>query len=138
LNRIYKKMLAVLKWQMFQSLTELGVANIFFKSSNVEDAQTPKESLQKADVVGYVQKAVILELSMQLYPTQLGLRKIKQAKLWKKYHPLVPEEYGDECCPKPTKAILDAEKNRKNAESKLKSDEKKKKEEKLKLSALSP
>jgi hypothetical protein len=30
-------MLAVLKWQMFQSSTELGVANIFFKSSNVEE-----------------------------------------------------------------------------------------------------
>jgi hypothetical protein len=45
-------MLAVLKWQMFSSSTELGVANIFFKRSNIEDAQTLKESLHKSGVVG--------------------------------------------------------------------------------------
>jgi hypothetical protein len=39
----------------------------------------------------------------------------------------VPEEYGDECCRRPSKTILDAEKNRKNAKKKLKRDAKKKK-----------
>jgi hypothetical protein len=35
LDRVYKKILVVLKWQMFQSSTVLGVAKILFKSSNV-------------------------------------------------------------------------------------------------------
>jgi hypothetical protein len=50
----------------------------------------------------------------------------------------VPEEYRDECCPKPTQAILDTEKKRKNAKSKQKRHDKKEKEGKLKLSAPSP
>jgi hypothetical protein len=132
LNRLYKKMSAVLKWQIFQSSTELGVANIFFKSSNVEDARTLTESLQKPSVVGDARKAVLLQQPTRLYPTRLGLREIKQVELWKKYRPLVPEEYRDECCPMPTKEVLDGEKNRKNAKSKLKRDAKKVKEGKLK------
>ena len=132
LNRLYKKMSAVLKWQIFQSSTELGVANIFFKSSNVEDARTLTESLQKPSVVGDARNAVLLEQPTRLYPTRPGLREIKQVELWKKYRPLVPVEYQDEGCPMPTKEVLDGEKNRKNAKSKLKRDAKKEKEAKLK------
>jgi hypothetical protein len=96
---IYKKMSAVLKCQMFSSSTELGVANILFKSSNSEDAKTSKESLQKAGAVGEAGKTVLLEQPASLYPTRLGLRESKQVEVWKKYRPLVPEEYRDECCP---------------------------------------
>jgi hypothetical protein len=42
LNGIYKHMSTCLKWQMFHSSAELGVTNMFFKHSNVEDAQTFK------------------------------------------------------------------------------------------------
>ncbi len=72
-----------LKWQMFQSSTELGVANIFYKSSNVKNAKTLKEILHKADVVGKEQKAVLLEEPTWQYPTRLGLQEIRQvAKIW--------------------------------------------------------
>ena len=67
-----------------------------------------------------------------------GLREIKQVELWKKYRPLVPEEHREECCPMPSKEILDGEKNRKNAKSKMKRDAKKKKEGKPLMSAPSP
>jgi hypothetical protein len=56
----------------------------------------------------------------------------------KKDPPVVPEHDRDECCLKPTKGILDREKNRKNAQSNQKRDAKKKKEVKLKLSAPFP
>jgi hypothetical protein len=137
LNRIYKKMSTVLKWQMFQSSSELGVASIFFKSSNVVGAQTLTENLLKPGVVGDERKAILLEQPAPLYPTRLGLREIKQVELWKKYRPLVPEEYRDELCPRPSQEILDGEKKRKNAKSKCKRDAKKKKEGTLK-SAPSP
>jgi hypothetical protein len=75
---------------------------------------------------------VLLEQPTQQYPKRPGLREIKQVKLWKKYRPLVPEEYHKECCPMPTKAILDGEKNRKYLKSKQKRDAKKIKEGKLK------
>jgi hypothetical protein len=42
---------------------------------------------------------------MPQYPTKPGLRETKHVELWKKYHPLVPEEYQDELCPMPPKAI---------------------------------
>jgi hypothetical protein len=74
-------MSAVLKWQMFSSSTELGVANILFKRSNSEDAKTSKESLQKAGVVGEARKTVLLEQPTSLYPTRLGLREIKQCEI---------------------------------------------------------
>jgi hypothetical protein len=128
LNRMYKKMSSVLKWQMFQSTTELGTATIFFKSSNVEDAQTLCENLKKPGIDDNQRKLLLQERPSPLYPTRLGLREIKQVELWKKYRPLIPEEYRDELCPKPAKEILDGEKNRKNAKSKMKRDEKKKKE----------
>jgi hypothetical protein len=73
----------------------------------------------------------------QQYNKRLGLREIKLVELWKKYRPFVPEKYHEECCPKPTKVILDGEKNRKNAKRKLKREAKKKNEGKLK-SAPSP
>ncbi len=94
------------------------------------------ESLQKPSVVGDARKAMLLQQPTQLYPTRLGLREIKQVKLWKKYRPFVLEEYQDECCPMPTKEVLDGEKNRKNAKSKLKRDTKKVKEGKLKSATI--
>jgi hypothetical protein len=132
LNRLFKKMSSVLKWQMFQSSTELGVGNICFKSSNVDDAITMKENLKKPGAVDNQRNALLLEQPLPLYPTRLGLREIKQVELWKKYRPLVPEEYRDELCPMPAIEILEGEKNRKNAKSKMKRHEKKKKEGKLK------
>jgi hypothetical protein len=81
LNRIYKKMSTCLKWQMFQSSAELGVTNMFFKRSNVEGAQTLKESVQKKGMVGDARKALLLELPTRLYPKRLGLRDIKQVEL---------------------------------------------------------
>jgi hypothetical protein len=137
-NGIYKKMSAVLKWQMFQSSAELGVTNIFFKSSNVEEALTLTENLEKPGVVGDQRNAMLLERPTPLYPRRLGLREIKQVELWKKYRPLIPEEYRDELCPMPAKEILEGEKNRKNAKSKMKRLEKKKKEGKLKMAPSSP
>jgi hypothetical protein len=69
-NRIYKKMSAVLKWQMFLSWTELGVANMLFKSSNrSKDARTSKENLQKAGTVGEAQKRGLVEQPTSLHPT---------------------------------------------------------------------
>jgi hypothetical protein len=80
----YKKILPVLKWQVFLSLIELGVVNILFKSIKGEDAKTLKESLQKVGVVGEARKTVLLlEQPTSLYPIWLELREIKQVKLWK-------------------------------------------------------
>ena len=103
---------------------QLGVTNVFFQSSNVNGAKTLKESLHKSGVVGDARKAVLLEQPTQQYPKRPGLREIKQVELWKKYRPLVPEEYREECCPMLTKEILDGEKNRKNLKSKQKRDAK--------------
>jgi hypothetical protein len=139
LNRIYKKMSAVLKWQMFHSSAELGVAHIFFKSSNVDDALFLKENLMKPGVVvGEERNALLVEEPTPLYSTRPGLREIKQVELWKKYRPLIPEKYRDELCPKPAKEILEGEKNRKNAKSKMKRQEKNRKEGKLKTAPSPP
>jgi hypothetical protein len=41
------------------------------------------------------------------------------------YHPLVPKEYQDECCPMPCKEVLERENDKKKAKGRLKTDEKK-------------
>jgi hypothetical protein len=99
---------------MFHSSTELGVAHIFFKSSNVKDTLFLKENLMKPGViVGEERNALLVEEPTPLYSTRPGLREIKQVELWKKYRPLVPEKYRDKLCPMPAKEILEGEKNRK-------------------------
>jgi hypothetical protein len=139
LSRIYKKLSSVLKWQMFQSSSELGVASIFFKSSNVENATSFQESVLKLGVTGDQRNAILLEEEpVGQYRTKPGLRDIKQVELWKKYRPLVPEEFRDELCPMPPKEILDGEKNRKNMKSKLMRVAKKEKKEGKKESEPSP
>jgi hypothetical protein len=104
---------------MLQSSSELGVAKIFFKSSNVKNANRLQESVQKLGVTGDQRNGILLEGPMPQYPIKPGLREIKQVELWKKCRSLMPEEYRDKLCPMPPKEILDGEKNRKNMKSKL-------------------
>ena len=62
-----------------------------------------------------------------LYTTKPGLKEIKQVELFKKYRPLVPKEYWDECCPEPVKDVLEREKERKRTKDKMKREDKIKK-----------
>jgi hypothetical protein len=125
LSRLYKKMSSVVKWQMFQSSTEIGGGRMFFKSSNVENAKTLEESLKKPSVVGDIRNGILMEQPQQQYAKRPGLREIKQVEMYKKYRSLVPVEYRAELCPQPAKEVLDREKTRKNAKSQEKRDVKK-------------
>jgi hypothetical protein len=138
LNRIYKaKMSAVKKWQIFGSSSDLGLTKMSFRSSNVAEAETAEESLKKRGVTDDERNIILLEQPGPLYDTEPGLREIKQVELWSKYRPLVPQQYQDECCPRPAKEVIDREKNKKKAKGKLKRDEKKVKG-KLKMAPSTP
>jgi hypothetical protein len=67
LHRIYKKMSAVKKRQIFRSSTNLGLTSMSFKSSNLEDAKTDEESLKKHGVEDDQQNIILLEEPAQLY-----------------------------------------------------------------------
>ena len=55
-----------------------------------------------------------------------GLKPIKQVELYKKWRPLLPEEYADEICPKPPDSILEMVKNERAEKQKAKKAPKKK------------
>ena len=55
-----------------------------------------------------------------------GLKPIKRVELYKKWRPLVPEEYADEICPKPPNSVLEMVKNEKAEKQKAKKAQKKK------------
>jgi hypothetical protein len=59
------------------------------------------------------------------------LKEIKQVELFKKYRPLVPAEYWDECCPVPVEGAMDREKERKRTKEKVKREDKSKKKRKV-------
>jgi hypothetical protein len=96
LTRFCKKMSSALKWQMFQSSTE-----IFFKSSNVENANTWEESAQKPSAGADQQNGILMEEPMPQCPQRPGLREIKHVEMFKKCLGLVPAEHRAELCPKP-------------------------------------
>jgi hypothetical protein len=126
LNRLYKsKMASVKKWQMFSSSTDLGLTKMCYKSSNLQGAETEEEVLRKPRLTDLERNSILMQQPTPLYPTIPGLREIKQVELWSKYRPLVPEEFRNECCPKPAIEVIEREKNKKKAKGKLKRDEKK-------------
>jgi hypothetical protein len=47
--------------------------------------------------------------------------------MFSNYHPLVPKEYQDECCQMPCKEVIEREKGKKKAKSKVKKYEKRNK-----------
>ena len=126
LNWLYKsKMASVKKWQMFSSSTNLGLTKMCYKSSNLQGAKTEEEVLRKPRLTDLERNSILMQQPTPLYLTIPGLQEIKQVELWPKYRPLVPEKFGEECCPKPAKEVIDREKNKKKAKGKLKRDEKK-------------
>ena len=54
------------------------------------------------------------------------LKPIKQVELYKKWRPLVPEEYADEICPKPSDSVFEMVKNERSEKQKAKKSPKKK------------
>ena len=61
----------------------------------------------------------------QLIPT--ALKPIKQVELWKKWGPLIPEEYRADTCPKPSDEVINSIKERNREKSKLRTKQKKQK-----------
>jgi hypothetical protein len=71
------------------------------------------DSLNKPGLTNEERETRLGEGSQPLYATKPGLKKIKQVELFKKYRPLLPKEYWDECCPEPVKGVMDREKENK-------------------------
>ena len=127
LNKLYKqKMSSVKKWQMFSSSTDLALTKMCYKSSNLQGAEMEEECLRKTPV-NEDRNIILMDEPMSLYPTKPGLREIKQVELYTKYLPLVPEEFREECWPKPAQEVREREKNKRKAKGKIKRDEKKEK-----------
>ena len=59
----------------------------------------------------------------QLVPT--GLKPIKQVELYKKWRPLLPEEFRDSTCPRPSDEVINSIKERNREKSKLRTKQKK-------------
>ena len=62
----------------------------------------------------------ILRYSKPKNITPPGLKAIKQVELYKKWGPVVPEEYRDEICPKPSDYILELVKKGRSQKNALK------------------
>jgi hypothetical protein len=126
LTQFHRKTSSVLKCQMFPSSTEIGGGRIFFKSSNVQNADTWEESAQKPSAGADQRNSILMEEPMPQHPQRPGLREIKQVEMFKKHLDLVPApEHRAELCLKPAKEVLDREKNRKNTKNKEKREAKK-------------
>ena len=63
------------------------------------------------------------EKLVQLVPT--GLKPIKQVELWKKWAPLIPEEFRAVTCPKPSDEVINSIKERNREKSKNRTKQKK-------------
>ena len=60
---------------------------------------------------------------IELVPT--GLKPIKQVELWKKWAPLIPEEFRADTCPKPSDDVINSIKERNREKSKIRTKQKK-------------
>jgi hypothetical protein len=78
------------------------------------------DSLNKPGLTNEQRQTRLGEQPQPLYATKPGLKEIKQVEHYKKYRPLVPKKYWDECCPEPVKEVLDREKERKRMKDKIK------------------
>eukprot|EP00957_Ditylum_brightwellii_P178691 13610829-Ditylum_brightwellii.AAC.1 len=60
---------------------------------------------------------------VELVPT--ALKPIKQVELWKKWGPLIPEEYRTDTCPKPLNEVINSIKESNREKSKMLTKQKK-------------
>jgi hypothetical protein len=142
LTTLYKaKLKSVKKWQLFQSSDTIGLTKINCKSSNLPDLADVEEfldALKKPGLTNEERQTRHGERPQPLYATKPGLKEIKQVELFKKYRPLVPKEYWDECCPVPVEGVMDREKERKRTKEKIKREDKSKKKQKVGAPATVP
>jgi hypothetical protein len=96
----------VKKWQLFQCNSDLKVDGIYattFKTSALDSAERATFIMEKS-----MSREKRSNLLSQLPKSMIapGLREIKQVELYTKYRPLVPEQYWDELCPKPSDEVI--------------------------------
>ncbi len=91
------------------------------------DNLMPSGRSQKAKQRNPEERALLIskmeENLEQLTPT--ALKPIKQVELWKKWGPLIPEEFRADTCPKPSDEIIESIKKRNREKSKLRTMQKK-------------
>jgi hypothetical protein len=85
---------------MFQSSSELGVANIFFKGSNVEEChQFSRECIELGSGTGDQRNGILLEEEPVGQSSKPGLRDIKQVELWKNFVLIAGGVQETDCAP---------------------------------------
>ena len=119
----------VKKWQIFsvEKPAEGEPLSMTFKASNLPEAETMNYLVGKATAN---RRELFLVPHNQLPPP--GRAPIKQVELYSKFRKFVPEIYQDDCCPKPSDAILNKHKIERCEKVKT-HQEKKKKEEKQRV-----
>ena len=107
----------VLKQDNYESIIRADNLLPSSKSKKAKKARklNPEERFQKLS-------RMEMELE-QLVPT--GLKPIKQVELWKKWAPLLPEEFRADTCPKPSDEVINSIKERNKEKSKLRTKQKK-------------
>ena len=85
---------------------------------------TKSRKAQRLNPEERVRKIANMERDLvELVPT--GLKPIKQVELWKKWAPLLPEEFREATCPKPSDEVINSIKERNREKSKLRTKQKK-------------
>ena len=119
LDRLYKDLTkpGVKRWQIFEVEKELPgqELSMVFKTSNRPDAAFMTFPIKKKTTTNREEK-----LTAQLNQLDApGRKDIKQVELYTKFRKFVPEDYQEECCPKPSDEILDRFKIEKTEKIKL-------------------
>jgi hypothetical protein len=87
-------------WQLFSCASPApnGKLTMLFCDSNRDDAQ--KETFQIQKTLSPEMQQTRLNETPELI-VKPGLHEIKQCELYFKYHPVIPEKYHADLCPKP-------------------------------------
>jgi hypothetical protein len=94
-----------LKWQVFTSTSE-NPTEMTLATSTLPNAETQTLDLKKRRVTDQeTDREQRFDHPVPVLPKP-GIRPIKQVELYTKYRPLVPEEYRDSICPKPSDEVM--------------------------------